>query len=72
MKNIKEQIDSIINDFKPKNSEPQPKAERAASPVAFWLPPTYKAKFDDVQNRTDKKFGKALQALVMNVLDSVE
>ena len=69
---LKEQIETILEEFKIENLEASPKPARATCPVAFWLPPVYKSKFDELQTRTDKKFGKALQVVVMNLIDSVE
>lgn len=39
--------------------------------ICLWVPVKYKQKFDKIQARTRKKYGKHLQRLLMKSLDQV-
>lgn len=39
--------------------------------LTLWVPAEYKKKFEDLQYRTKKDFGKRLQKLLIKAIDSV-
>lgn len=41
-------------------------------PMTLWIPHAYKARFDALQARTKKKFGKKLKEVVMAAIDRVD
>lgn len=40
--------------------------------VSFWLPEKYKAKFDLLQSRTNRKAGKLLQEVLKKSIDKID
>lgn len=67
MDEIKQTIDSLFQDFSVEGNETQPKAQ-----INIWVPAEYKHKFDLLQARSNKKFGKILQKMVRLSIDNIE
>lgn len=42
------------------------------SPVTFWLPVEYKAKYDLLQERSKRRFGKVLKEIIKRSMDRVD
>ena len=42
------------------------------SMIGLWVPTEYKQRFDELQERTRKKFGKKIQELVMQAIDHLD
>lgn len=40
--------------------------------IGFWLPGDYKDRFDILQDKTNREFGKRVQILIMETIDHVE
>lgn len=40
--------------------------------IGLWLPGGYKDRFDILQDKTNREFGKRVQALIMESIDHVE
>lgn len=67
MSDIKSEIEDMISDFKCTKEN----KERAIAPVSIWLQPEYKSKYDELQSRSDKKFGKLVQEILKKAIDSI-
>lgn len=65
-------IERLTTKFKAAELESKQKTGKASCPVSLWLPPAYKADYDELQKRSDNKFGKLLQELCKNAIDSVK
>lgn len=59
---IKDTVDSF-------NSHSTDKEERGA--ITIWVPSSYKQKFDDLQNSSDKNFGKCIREMIIKTIDKV-
>jgi hypothetical protein len=73
MKNIKTQLESFVSDIKVKiDSEDKGPKVRAQNPIALWLPPDYKKKWDEIQERSEKQLGKSSIKMICAMIDEVE
>jgi CRISPR/Cas system CSM-associated protein Csm2 small subunit len=41
-------------------------------PMTLWIPKVYKMKFDLIQGRTNRKFGKILKEVIKKSIDKVD
>lgn len=62
-----EAIDQLIETLKADKNE---KIDRKQ--VGFWLPKEYKLKYEVIQRLTDRKFGKAIQGLIIQAIEKVQ
>lgn len=62
-------IEELFLDFKVDEASEQNTVQRAG--VTIWLPEDYKAKFNSLQERTKRRFGKKVQQLVIKAIDKV-
>lgn len=68
----KDSLDSIFENFNPVFSHDSEWNPEANKPLTFWLPDEYKAKYDLLQERTKRKFGKLLKEVLKRSIDRVE
>lgn len=68
MKNSSEQIDKIFGDLK---LNKKLKHDEANKTVTLWIPSEYQQKFKELQKASNLDFGKRLQKLVIDAIDSV-
>lgn len=40
--------------------------------IAFWVPKSYKAKYDMIQSKSNRRFGKYLKKLFMTSIDKIK
>ncbi len=62
--------DDFVQIFKLAPEDPAPRAE--SKPITFWLGDEHKAKFDLLQSKSKKKFGKFLKQVLEKTIDGVE
>lgn len=62
-------LDMIIQNFETGSTCDAMIDQRQA--ITIWVPASYKAKFDDLQNQTKKRFGKALRSVLIQSIDRV-
>lgn len=60
----KEFIDSCLNEFQGNFAE-----EKTIDVLSVPMPSSYKDKYKELQNMTDKKFGKLLQKIIKHSID---
>lgn len=60
-------LDAIFEDFNP--DEPKGQEKERCRPLSIWLPDSYWARFGELQDRTNKDFGKRVKKLVMTAID---
>lgn len=72
MKALKQESDQLIQDvlaLKDRcNNQTEIKEEHIA--VSFWLPKSYKKKFEQLQDVTNKEFGKTLKNAFIRAIDA--
>lgn len=69
---MKQQIDSLDDIFEGfEIIEHEPLTSKNRGGVTIWLPEEYKAKFQELQQRTGRRFGKKVQQLLMKSIDRV-
>lgn len=71
MDQIKEpsSLDEILAGFNIDTTEPEGPIE--GTNVSIWLPMDYKFKYDDLQRRSKRQFGKILRRMIMKSIDQV-
>jgi hypothetical protein len=62
-------IDSLIENFD--ISEGKDENRATLNPFTFWLPHAYKIKYDQIQMRSKRKFGKILKEVLKRSIDKV-
>lgn len=63
-------LDAINDDFDLSDintEDPEPK-----QPITLWLPVEYKLKFDLIQQRSKKRFGKHLKEVLKRSIDKID
>ena len=63
----KRSLDAILDDFDCRSEERED--VKAGGPVTVWLTPKYKAKYDRLQEASNRRFIKKLRALVKAAID---
>lgn len=63
-------LDEILGDFNPTATEKSNLKE--GGPVTIWLTPDYKARYDQLQAKSGKKFIKKLREIVRVAIDVTE
>jgi hypothetical protein len=73
MKTIKPLLESLVSDVKTACDAPDkgPKV-RAQNPIALWLPPDYKQRWDEIQERSDKQLSKSSIKIICAMIDEVD
>ena len=64
-------LDQILGTFDP-NSTAEKSNLKTGAPVTIWLPPEYKAKYDQLQKRSNREFIKKLREIVRVAIDVSE
>lgn len=41
-------------------------------PLTFWIPTEYKSKYDQIQSRSRRRFGKHLKEILKRAIDKIE
>lgn len=69
-----EKIQEILTEFKEQITSLDTRKDVTEPGYGFTLniPVSYKKKYDLIQEKTNKKFGKALKTLVIKAIDSIE
>lgn len=64
-------LDKILEEF---TSDEQIKKSnlREGGPATIWLPPEYKEKFDNLQTKSGRKFGRKIRELIIAAIDVTE
>jgi hypothetical protein len=62
-------IENLILEFK---TDAKENAEPCLSMIAVRLPPSYKAKYDQIQEEHNQKLSKLLTKLTLQVIDSIK
>ena len=62
-------IDEMLLSFDPKTVSSEHPPERMA--LTIWIPAQSKERFDDLQTKTRKKFGKLLAEVIVKSIDKV-
>ena len=73
MNDVLKSVSGALNEIKAldvSGSEVLGSAERGG--ITTWLPHQYKEKYDRIQDLSKRKFGKLVQKMIMNALDSVK
>ena len=63
-------LDAILGSFDP--NEETGRANLKGGTVTIWLSPEYKAKYDRIQERSQRRFVKKLRELVQAAIDRTE
>ena len=63
-------LDQIFEAFDKDIFTPSESSQRQA--ITIWVPEQYKAKFDSLQDRTNRRFGKLVKAMLMKSIDRIE
>lgn len=69
-KTLSDSIDSILEDFDV-DAPPKPKPVTENTNISIWLPKEYRDKFDELQMKSKRKFGKLLREVVIKSIDKV-
>ena len=64
-------IDEILKGFDPA-AETDTSFHENHTPLTIWLPMSTKAKYDSLQERSRKRFGKVLKQIIIQSIDKVE
>lgn len=64
-------LDAILADFNPMDRDSSEKFIKAGT-VTIWLDPEYKSKYDRIQEKSQRRFGKKLRELVRAAIDRCE
>jgi hypothetical protein len=63
-------IDAMLENFDTKFSMTEEAADR--KPITLWVPLEYGHKYEELQRRSKRKFGKLLKAIFMSSIDKVK
>lgn len=62
-------LDSILDDFEINQSGENQKDD--SCPITLWIPVKYKERFAELQEKSNKRFGKKLKEVIMRSIDKV-
>lgn len=65
----KDLVDKIFEGFTLGNGQDSETVQRAG--VTIWLPEEYKEKFNQLQSRSKRRFGKKIQEMLIKAIDKV-
>lgn len=67
---MKNAVDSIVEEFD--FLQMQVDAPIPCEPITFWIPVEYKIKYDLLQAKSGKKFGKVCKEILKKTIDRVQ
>jgi hypothetical protein len=67
---MKKTVKKIVDEFDFSKMRADPRGE--VEPITFWVPCEYKAKYDLLQAKSGRKFGKLLKEVVKSSIDKVK
>lgn len=64
-------IDELIENFDFEEIESKDGSKQGGM-VGTWLPDSYKTRYDELQTKTQKSFGKLVKKIIMHAIDKVD
>lgn len=64
-------LDAIMESFDPTEND-APLRVKSGGCVSIWLPDPYKAQWDKLQSKTDRRFGKKVRELLVAAIEKAE
>lgn len=65
-------IDTILSSFDPAGPAREPSELAGGKPIAVWLPPDYKNRYDRLQAAHGRRFSKHLRELIKAAIEHAE